>query len=105
MMLDLNMWKNQIIYYPPDFGQYTGPDSRVYTVADEAILNTGNSSLWSYAFRVSTIDPKTNRSLLEGDLVVNSRYLEHSIYVKSLAFLPCAAGISVLLFDSKCYIL
>ena len=26
MLLDLNMWKNQIFYNPKDFGQYTGTE-------------------------------------------------------------------------------
>jgi hypothetical protein len=35
MGLDFNMLKNQIIYDPPAFGQYTGPDNRVWTIVDE----------------------------------------------------------------------
>ena len=92
MMLDLNMWKNQIIYYPPGYGQYTGPDHKVYTVDDKNLLATGNQTLWTYAVRASAFDPSTNRTYIEGDLKVNSRYLGYPAYVKSMAFLPCAAG-------------
>lgn len=94
MLLDLNMWKNQIFYFPPDYGQYTGPDDRVYTLSDMNILATGNTTLWSYDVRAYTIDPKTNHTLAEDDLKINSRYLGYSYYIKSLAFLPCAAGAS-----------
>ncbi|CAN7999094.1 unnamed protein product, partial [Ixodes hexagonus] len=47
MLLDLNMWKNQIFYYPPDYGQYTTADNKVRTVASYAVLATGNRELWS----------------------------------------------------------
>ncbi|KAH6935191.1 hypothetical protein HPB50_004379 [Hyalomma asiaticum] len=41
MLLDLNMWKNQIFYQPEDYGQYTGPDNKVRTVINYATLATG----------------------------------------------------------------
>lgn len=49
------MLKNQLIYYPPSYGQYTGPDMKVYTVADTALLATGNTSLWTYAVRAHSV--------------------------------------------------
>lgn len=32
MILDLNMWKNQIFYIPAEYGQYTGPDHKVFSI-------------------------------------------------------------------------
>jgi hypothetical protein len=32
MLLDLNMWKNQIFYNPKDFGQYTGIGLSSYNI-------------------------------------------------------------------------
>ncbi len=29
LILDLNMWKNQIFYSPFEYGQYTGPEYKV----------------------------------------------------------------------------
>ncbi|KAA0190175.1 hypothetical protein HAZT_HAZT009056, partial [Hyalella azteca] len=52
MIFDLNMWKNQIFYIPEDYGQYVDPVShKVYIVEDEAILDTGNRTLWSWSYR------------------------------------------------------
>ena len=37
--LDLNMMKNQLLYQPSDFGQYTDPSTnRIWTVTDTALL-------------------------------------------------------------------
>nr|CAD7427530.1 unnamed protein product [Timema monikensis] len=58
MLLDLNMWKNQIFYDPRDFGQYTGPDDKIRTVNDQEILLARNTSHWTWESR-SHIDPST----------------------------------------------
>lgn len=34
LILDLNMWKNQIFYKPHEYGQYIGPGQKIYTVKD-----------------------------------------------------------------------
>jgi hypothetical protein len=94
MMLDLNMWKNQIIYFPPDYGQYVDPKyHKVYTVLDESLLATDNRSLWDYSTRASHINPLTNTTFIESDLVVNTRYLGYPAFIKGMSFLPIAAGI------------
>lgn len=87
MILDLNMWKNQIFYQPEAYGQYTGPDHRVYTVATPSIIATGNETLWSYSVR-SLPNPETNRSYTETDMLMNSRYLGYPMNVKGMAFVP-----------------
>ena len=94
MMLDLNMWKNQIIYYPPDYGQYVDPQHhKVYTVLDADLLSTRNQTLWNYTTRSSQLNPDTNQTFIESDLVINSRYLGYPAFIKAMAFLPIAAGI------------
>lgn len=95
MILDLNMWKNQIFYTPADYGQYTAPDHKVYTVTDLKVLATGNASMWTYEYRVNHIDPRTNRSLLEGDMSMNSRYLGYPLSVKGMAFVPSLIGFAM----------
>nr|CAD7259492.1 unnamed protein product [Timema shepardi] len=65
MLLDLNMWKNQIFYDPRDFGQYTGPDDKIRTVNDQEILLAGNTSHWTWESR-SHIDPSTGLPYYEG---------------------------------------
>lgn len=93
MMLDLNMWKNQVIYYPPDYGQYVDPITRkVYTVNDTKLLQSHNTTLWQYEFRRNTINPATNRSFIETDMLVSSRYIGYPAWIKALTLLPIAGG-------------
>ena len=96
-MLDLNMWKNQIIYNPPDYGQYVDPvHHKVYTVSDPLILATENRSLWEFNTRASQINPLTNETFIKSDLVINSRYLGYPAFIKAMAFLPIAAGMQLI---------
>ncbi|XP_049958056.1 transmembrane protein 117-like [Schistocerca serialis cubense] len=97
MLLDLNMWKNQIFYDPKDFGQYTGPDDKVRTVNEPEILSTGNSSLWTWEYR-SQINPQTGLPFYEEDMQMNSRYMNYPLSVKWTAFIP--SGIGLILFVS-----
>lgn len=39
IMLDMNMLKNQIIYDPAAFGQYTDPNGAIYTIIDQNYTN------------------------------------------------------------------
>ncbi|KAH9374861.1 hypothetical protein HPB48_020673 [Haemaphysalis longicornis] len=57
MLLDLNMWKNQIFYQPADYGQYTTADHKVRTVLSPATLATGNRTLWTLQYRQSELKP------------------------------------------------
>lgn len=100
MMLDLNMWKNQIIYYPSDFGQYTHPKTnRVYTVNETTIperINLedpelSNYTVWTYNQRL-TMHNSANHSLIEYDLVINSRYAGYSWFWKGSSVIPIALG-------------
>ncbi|CAL1267183.1 unnamed protein product [Larinioides sclopetarius] len=95
MILDLNMWKNQIFYIPNEYGQYTGPNHKVFSIPDTGLLVTSNKSLWTYEIRNTVIDPNTNKTLLEGDISMNSRYLGYPLSVKGMAFMPSLIGFAM----------
>ena len=88
MILDMNMWKNQIFYTPYDYGQYTGPDDKIYTVQDQYSLDTYNKSLINFVFRNATINPNTNLTFVSTDTHMNSRYYNVALGVKAIAFFP-----------------
>lgn len=120
MLFDLNMWKNQIFYLPEHYGQYTGIQSRVFTVTNQTVLNSQDPYLWTYEAR-SQINPQTLFPYIDGtlvrfnpksnpltrpfyhhfydftseDLAMHSRYLGYSMWIKSVAFLPCIFGFAV----------
>ncbi|CAG2182833.1 unnamed protein product, partial [Oppiella nova] len=82
----------QIIYYPPDYGQYVEPiNQKIYTVVDRSVLDTGNRTAWSYRTRMA-INPETNMITKNTDFIINSRYLGYPAFIKAMAFLPIAAG-------------
>lgn len=89
LLLDLNMWKNQIFYEPLLFGQYTGEDGKIFSVDDRYSLdNYMNATIFSYDWRNKTIDPLTNRTFLSSDKRSNSRYRGYSLVSKGMAFIP-----------------
>ena len=103
MILDLNMWKNQIFYEPFAYGQYTDPEGYIYTVADQQFLRWGNESLMTYEYRWNHINPKTNRLYGLEDVRMNSKYKGYSLTLKGIAFFPsifafCVFGYLVWLF-------
>ncbi|XP_040571427.1 transmembrane protein 117 [Lepeophtheirus salmonis] len=91
IIFDLNMWKNQIFYYPERYGQYTAVDCRVYTVTNTTILAAGDKSLWTYEAR-SQINSHTQLPYMDDDLYMNSRYMGYSMAIKAFAFIPCVLG-------------
>ncbi|XP_070567422.1 transmembrane protein 117-like [Ptychodera flava] len=91
MILDLNMWKNQIFYDPYTYGQYTDMEGRVVTVMDDVSLLTHNETLMTYDWRKNNINPLTNRTYYQDDLVTNSRYYDFSLVIKATAFVPSIA--------------
>lgn len=95
MLLDLNMWKNQIFYKPYDYGQYTNPDGRIYTVQDEYSLEKFNETYITYDFRNSTINPNTGRAYIADDTHMNTKYLGYSLSIKGIAFIPSLAAFVV----------
>ncbi|ELU08141.1 hypothetical protein CAPTEDRAFT_130530 [Capitella teleta] len=89
MLLDLNMWKNQIFYSPYEYGQYVNPEGRIITVKDRYSLETFNETEINYEWRSTNINPVTNLTYFEGDMMMNSRYVGYSLALKSIAFVPC----------------
>lgn len=88
IILDLNMWKNQIFYSPFVFGQYTHPGGYIYSVTDTKFLETANETTLSYAWRSKNINPATNESFETTDPRMNSKYLEFPLGIKGIAFIP-----------------
>lgn len=103
MLLDLNMWKNQMFYKPFDYGQYIDSEGRIHTVLDDYSLNTFNESLFTWSYRNETINPLTNETYLDGDLVISTRFYDYSLPIKGIAFIPALVafivfGLSVWIF-------
>ncbi|KAG5845136.1 hypothetical protein ANANG_G00135640 [Anguilla anguilla] len=92
LILDLNMWKNQIFYKPYEYGQYVGPGEKIYTVEEPDTLSEFNRSTLTWEWRSTTVDPATNRTYVQQDMFLHSRYVGTSLYVKCLAFVPSLAA-------------
>lgn len=92
LILDLNMWKNQIFYRPYEYGQYVGPGDKIYTVEEPETLASFNHSTLTYDWRSTNVDPNTNLSYVERDMFLHSRYTGVSLDVKCLAFIPSLAA-------------
>ncbi|XP_019748937.1 transmembrane protein 117 [Hippocampus comes] len=88
MILDLNMWKNQIFYQPYEYGQYVGPGKQILNVEKAETLRKFNRSTLTYEWRTKNVDPSTNRPYMEQDLSLHSRYIGASMQIKCLAFIP-----------------
>ncbi|XP_020651200.3 transmembrane protein 117 isoform X3 [Pogona vitticeps] len=88
LILDLNMWKNQMFYKPDEYGQYIGPGQKIYTVEDSESLKDLNRTKLSWEWRSNNTNPLTNRTYAEGDMFLHSRYIGASLDVKCLAFIP-----------------
>lgn len=92
LILDLNMWKNQIFYKPYEYGQYVGPGEKIYTVEEPETLINFNHSTLTYDWRSTNIDPNTNLTYVERDMFLHSRYVGASLDIKCLAFIPSLAA-------------
>ncbi|KAK3738650.1 hypothetical protein RRG08_049536, partial [Elysia crispata] len=91
ILLDLNMWKNQIFYTPYQYGQYVDDFGRIYTVMDQYSLDHANSSTLTFEYRNVTINPDTKERYILGDTMMNARYNGYTKTVKMLAFVPSLA--------------
>ena len=103
MLLDLNMWKNQIFFIPFDYGQYTNETGKIFSIRDDYSLVNHNASQMTYEWRSSNINPETNMTFIESDVDMNSRFYGISLPIKSIAFIPSIAaficiGVFVYLF-------
>lgn len=92
IILDLNMWKNQIFYSPFVFGQYTSSEGYIYSVLDANELQSANETTLSYEWRSSHINPATNQSFTTTDPHMNSKYLGFALALKGIAFIPSIAA-------------
>ncbi|XP_005993243.1 transmembrane protein 117 [Latimeria chalumnae] len=88
LILDLNMWKNQIFYKPYEYGQYVGPGQKIYTVEDPDTLSEFNRTTLTWDWRSTNVNPENNKTYVEEDLFLHSRYIGASLGVKGLAFVP-----------------
>ncbi|KAM8802740.1 LOW QUALITY PROTEIN: transmembrane protein 117-like [Rhynchonycteris naso] len=88
LILDLNMWKNQIFYKTHEYGQYIGPGQKIYTVKDSESLKDLNRTKLSWEWRSNHTNPQTNKTYAEEDLLLHSRFTGASLDVKCLAFVP-----------------
>ena len=95
MILDLNMWKNQIFYSPYDYGQYVDSEGKIHSVQDDYSLENHNETLLSYDYRSVTVNPNTNKTYLEGDTVMNTRYKGYHLAIKLIAFVPSVTAFIV----------
>ncbi|GFR90789.1 transmembrane protein 117 [Elysia marginata] len=91
ILLDLNMWKNQIFYTPYQYGQYVDEFGRIYSVMDQYSLDNANSSTLTFEYRNVTINPDTKERYILGDTMMNARYHGYTKTVKMLAFVPSLA--------------
>lgn len=91
--LDLNMMKNQVIYTPQDFGQYTDPSTgHIWTITDEAYLAQAytkgvlsNATLITWEARRGAAN--LTASILT-DYVSESRWEEIGYGLKGIAMFP-----------------
>ncbi|XP_071100140.1 transmembrane protein 117-like [Haliotis cracherodii] len=88
LLLDLNMWKNQMFYQPKDFGQYVDSEGKIHTITDTYSLDTFNATQLVFDFRNSTINPATNMTYISGDNKMNTRFYDYHLAGKCMAFLP-----------------
>ena len=88
MILDLNMWKNQMFYEPFEYGQYIGPNHRIHTVHDQEVLRTHNITMLSYEWRSTNWNDETNATYIESDMVMNTQYFGSKLSSKGMAFIP-----------------
>ena len=88
MILDLNMWKNQIFYKPFVYGQYTDENHYIYTVAERDFLANASRSTLSYVWRWGQLNPQTNETYGSQDHKMNSRYEGLPLSTKGTAFIP-----------------
>ncbi|XP_060764766.1 transmembrane protein 117 [Neoarius graeffei] len=92
LILDLNMWKNQIFYKPYEYGQYVGPGEKIFTVEEPDTLSHFNRSTLTWEWRSTNINPDTNLPYVHRDMFLHSRYTGASLDVKCLAFIPSLAA-------------
>ena len=93
MILDLNMWKNQIFYDPYMYGQYTDSDGYIYTICNRTWLVNATREMVSYSWRWNSSNHwAANQTYGEEDHRTNSKYLGFPLSLKGIAFIPSLAA-------------
>ena len=95
MILDMNMWKNQIFYEPFVYGQYTDNQDYICTVDNRDFLANATMETLSYAWRWSHVNPLTNNTYGVDDQKMNSRYIGFPLSAKGTAFIPSLVAFAV----------
>ena len=81
-----------MFYEPYDYGQYVDDRERVHTVKDDESLESENTTVFTYDWRATNINPLTNKTYLAGDSIVNSRFEGYALGLKCIAFVPSLAA-------------
>lgn len=95
MLLDLNMWKNQIFYEPFKFGQYVGPRNEIFTVTNRTQLAFFNETYLTYAWRSNHSIDDNGTLYIDQDLPMHARFLGYHLSSKGIAFMPSIAAFVV----------
>lgn len=101
---DINMLKNQFVYEPSAFGQYTDELSRVWTIVDPDVLKQAfdidgilvNASLITYEARAHARGDNATAAIL--DAMSNSRYEGFSIAAKGAFAFPAFCILPAFIF-------
>ncbi|XP_074660702.1 transmembrane protein 117-like [Tubulanus polymorphus] len=88
MLLDLNMWKNQIFYEPNEYGQYVNNYRKIHTVRNSRQLREHNATMLTYDWRSTNVNNATGDVYLAEDMVMNTKYSGYSLPIKGIAFIP-----------------
>jgi hypothetical protein len=86
MCLDFNMMKNQIVYEPFAFGQYTEPGGHIFNVNDRAVLRTATEEQLSWIVR---------RGEASGDTRMQATFKAYPMGARLIGALPAFIGLAV----------
>jgi hypothetical protein len=101
MILDLNMWKNQIFYEPYVYGQYTDSDGYIYTVCNRTWLANATREMLSYSWRWNSSNHLENMTYGLQDHRTNSKYSGFPLSLKGIAFGPSLTAFVVFGYLAK----
>jgi hypothetical protein len=92
MILDLNMYKNQIIYEPNMYAQYTHPTThQVYTVFNTTLVAQVEGGDFT------GIDWATRRGMF-GDERMQSQFIDASMFKRGITILPILFGFALVVY-------
>ena len=61
---------------------------QIYTVRDLYSLHNHNRTHLNYEWRANNTDPETNKTYMEGDMMMNTLFMGYPLKYKGLAFIP-----------------